>query len=236
MPSEKERIVMNQRTQQAILCQVVGSGRREDGSPRLQRLARVTGAGLIALAMIAYLVPPVGATERLRQPVAAAATVGPVAYAVAVDARAGRVLVVSADLDNRNGGPTGQGRVSILDARTGVRLGSVKVGQGASAITVDARTGHAFIGNAGRMQWYQSGDGSQAYRVVDPSISMLDTCTGTVLRTISLGRRAPYAMHVDALASRLFAAVGPIPANTPGANGALLILGRTAATPSGRRV
>jgi DNA-binding beta-propeller fold protein YncE len=224
MPSEKEWIVMNQEHRQTILSKVAGSGRHPDASLLRRRFGRGIGAGLGTLALIAYLVPPAGAAERPLHPVAAAATVGPVAYAVAVDARAGRVLVVSADLDNRAGGPTGQGRVHILDARTGAPLGSVKVGQGASAITVDARTGHAFVGNAGRLEWYRDVDGSQAYRPIDPSISMLDTRTGTILRTIRLGRRVPYALAVDAVAGRLFAAVGPLPANTPDASGALLIL------------
>ena len=60
---------MNQELPQAILCRVLGSERRVNGAERRWRLARVTGAGLVALAMIAYQVSSVGATERLLQPV-----------------------------------------------------------------------------------------------------------------------------------------------------------------------
>jgi DNA-binding beta-propeller fold protein YncE len=177
------------------------------------------------LALLALVVEgrPVGGAGR---PAAAgaAAAIGPFAFAVAVDARAGHAFVISASMDNRNGGLTGPGRVSVLDARTGTLLRTVTVGLGSGALAVDERTGHAFVANQGRMQWYKNADGTNSYRAINPSVSLLDTRTGHLLRTLTLGGQVPYALAADARTSRVFVATGPMPPNMPGASGAVRVL------------
>ena len=57
-------------------------------------------------------------------------SIGPFAFDVAVDQTTSHAFVVSADMDNRNSGLTGQGRVSLLDTRTGALLRTVAAGRG----------------------------------------------------------------------------------------------------------
>src|SRR5207248_3076665 len=183
-------------------------------------LTWVVAVGVVVWSTLGAGPPRAGAGSRLAAP----APVGPFAFAVAVDKRAGRALVVSASADSWNGAPTGQGRVSVLDARTGALLRTVNVGPGSVTLAVDERAGHAFVANTGRIQWYHNADGTDSYRAVNPSLSLLDTRTGRVLRTITLGGQVPYALAVDARTSRVFVATGPPPPNTPGQSGNVRVL------------
>ena len=189
----------------------------------LRVLTWVVAVGVVVWSTLAAGPPRAGAGSRLAAP----ATVGPFAFAVAVDKRAGRAFVVSASIDTTNAsvnGLTGQGRVSVLDARTGALLRTVNVGPGSVTLAVDERAGHAFVANMGRIQWYHNADGTTADRAVNQSLSLLDTRTGHVLRTISLGGQVPFALAVDTRTSRVFVATGPLPPNTPGQSSNVRVL------------
>jgi DNA-binding beta-propeller fold protein YncE len=73
---------------------------------------------------------------------------GVLPYALAVDERRGRVVVVSMGTVS-SGAATSPGRVSLLDARSGAILSSAAAGWGPIAVAVDERTEHAFVANAG---------------------------------------------------------------------------------------
>jgi DNA-binding beta-propeller fold protein YncE len=89
--------------------------------------------------------------------------VGNGAIALAVDEHAGRVLVANA----------ADGTLAVLNA-DGRVLRTVDVGGSPVALAVDARTGHAFLTSVDRF-----GRGSR--------VSMVDSRTGTILRTIVVG-------------------------------------------------
>ena len=74
------------------------------------------------------------------------------------------------------------------------------------------------------MHWYQVANGTNAYRAISPTLSILDTHTGATVRTLTLGGQVPYAMVVDTVTSRLFVATGPMPPNTPGEGGNVRVL------------
>jgi YVTN family beta-propeller protein len=75
-------------------------------------------------------------------------TVGMLPTAVAVDERSGRVFVANKGPIDSNLVPTGNGTVTVLDARSGAVLRTVPVGTYPTAITVDERAGRAFVVNA----------------------------------------------------------------------------------------
>jgi YVTN family beta-propeller protein len=87
---------------------------------------------------------------------------------VALEARGGRVLVLSSD-----------DRLHVLDARGGQELHSVLVGHGAAAVALDSRMGHAFVANQD-----------------DNTVSVLDAGSGAVLRVVDVGI-APGAVALD---------------------------------------
>lgn len=69
---------------------------------------------------------------------------------LAVDERTGRVLVaVIGAYDPSTYSPTGYGRVSVVDGRSGAVLYTVTVGPGPQAAAIDPATGHAFIVTSG---------------------------------------------------------------------------------------
>ncbi len=84
---------------------------------------------------------------------------------LAVDERAGHVFVAG------GGDAAGRGLVSILDARSGAPLRTIRVGTYARAVAVDPRTGHVFVL-----------DDHAAM------LSTLDTSSGAVLRTVGVPR------------------------------------------------
>src|SRR5205823_336523 len=80
-----------------------------------------------------------------------------------VDARSGHAFVAN----------SGDGTVSVLDARTGSVVRTVAVDLHPSALAVDARSGHVFVANE-----------------YDGSISMVDARSGRVLRTMAVDLKA----------------------------------------------
>lgn len=127
---------------------------------------------------------------------------GPFAYDVAVDERASHAFVLSAGTDSEDIGesPTGQGYLSMLDARTGRLLRALAVGAGPYALAVDDRTGHLFVVSRG-------------------AISMVDTGDGRVLRTVplpggdhaSLTAAGSLALVIAPRLDRLFVEIGQAP-------------------------
>jgi DNA-binding beta-propeller fold protein YncE len=80
-------------------------------------------------------------TGRVLHTVPHAIPVGDNAIGVSVDAQDGHVVVIA---DNADGGS-----ISILTARTGRPQHVIFLGSDPAAVAVDARTGHAFVANAG---------------------------------------------------------------------------------------
>jgi DNA-binding beta-propeller fold protein YncE len=99
-----------------------------------------------------YLGGPTGmsildaATETLRRTVALGRYP---AEPMAVETRTGHVLVTISGPFDANYMPIEEGRVSVLDGRTGAVLRTVTVGPGPAAVAIDERTGHAFVVSSG---------------------------------------------------------------------------------------
>jgi YVTN family beta-propeller protein len=109
---------------------------------------------------------------------------------LAVDTRTGRVFVVN----------TGDGTVSVLDARSGAFLRTVTIGPNPSAMAVDERTGRVFVTLAGPM----SPDG---VFMSAGSVRVLDARSGSILHTVTVGPD-PRAVAVDEASGRAFVVGG----------------------------
>jgi YVTN family beta-propeller protein len=94
---------------------------------------------------------------------------------LAVDARAGRVLIMNQD-----------GSVRVLDARTAMALHGNPVRSAAGAVAVDERTSHVFVAD-------QNGT----------AVNILDARTGTLLHTTPVGQ-TPVALAMAAQTGRVF--------------------------------
>jgi DNA-binding beta-propeller fold protein YncE len=98
----------------------------------------------------------------------------------------------------------GHDRVTLLDARTGALVRTLTLGPDpadlATAVAVDARSGHAFVTTLS-------------------GVTMLDARRGTILRRIPVGGRGPADIAVDERRGRAFLAVerGGWPRTIPGA-------------------
>jgi len=130
-----------------------------------------------------------GRTGTLLRTVAAGIATGANAVptaVMAVDDRSGHVFVLDNDL-----GATINGTVSVLDTTNGRLVRKITVGREPAAISVDERTGRAFVANSN-------------------SISVLDTRRLTLLRTVTIGSgNAPLvsgAPVVDAGSGRVYVA------------------------------
>jgi YVTN family beta-propeller protein len=113
------------------------------------------------------------------------------------------------------------GTVSLLDARSGTVLRTVRVGKGAVAVAVDAHRGYAVITNSydGTVSVLNARTGAVVHTVAvgrnpgpiavneqtgvafvanehDDSVSMVDVASGRVVRTVPLAR-LPCALAVD---------------------------------------
>jgi len=127
-----------------------------------------------------------------------AVPVGNSPVALAVDERAGHVFVAN-QVD---------GTVSVLDARSGRVIRTVPVGTAPVAVAVDARTGRAFVVNS---NVFPTGTISGP-----SSVSVLDTHTGALVRTVAVGQRAytlaiderAYTLAIDERANRVFVVNG----------------------------
>lgn len=112
--------------------------------------------------------------------------VGVDASAVAVDSRQGHVFVAN----------SGDETVSMLNARSGALMRTTAVRLAAGALAVEAATARLFVIGGGRL-----GPGS-SYTSDRGLLSLLDTRSGALLRTLTVGH-APRALAVDARTARL---------------------------------
>lgn len=113
--------------------------------------------------------------------------VGSEASAVAVDERAGHAFVAT----------EGDGRVSMLNARTGAALRTTALDQAPLAMATDAHTARVFVGGPVTPAW--------THGATTGRISVLDTRSGTLVRTV-LVATMPVALAVDVRTERAFAA------------------------------
>jgi len=123
---------------------------------------------------------------------------------VALDARAGRVFALDAS----------GARVNIFAASSGALLHTEPVGPAPLALTVDARTGRAFVLNSAL---HAGGQGS---------VSVLDVASGQFVRTVRVGY-VPNAIALDSGLNRVFVSD---PSARIGAPGQLQILDATRGT------
>src|SRR5262249_8448198 len=105
--------------------------------------------------------------------------------AVGVDERSDRVFVPN----------LGEATVSVLDARSGVVLRTMGVGQAPAALAVAPQTDRVYIANSG-----------------DATVSVLDAWSGSVIRTVAVGLQ-PEAVAVDGQTGAVVVgnAGGPVP-------------------------
>jgi len=111
--------------------------------------------------------------------------------AIAVDARAGRIVVTNGGL----------GTVDVIDAKSGAIVNTVTVGGSPMDVAIDNRTGRAFVTDTqahralfvllrpvvgGRLSW--AGENN------DDGVSVIDTRSGTLLRTVRVGAAAGVAV------------------------------------------
>jgi len=117
------------------------------------------------------------------------AHVGVLPYAIATDARSGRVFVANSGSDS----------VSVLDARSGRVLRTVAVGRDPAAIAVDARAGRVFVANLnGSFPLVPQQD------LLGPgSVAVLDARDGAVVHMVAVGVD-PAVMRVDERTGRVF--------------------------------
>jgi len=123
-------------------------------------------------------------------------TVGVDPWRVVVDPRSGHTLIVN----HGDGTRVTRGSVSGLDTNSGALLWTTSVGVWPATIAVDAGRARAFVGNSG------SG-----------TVSVLDTRTGRVLRTIPVVTDAlmPVEIADDARSGRVFVLLQPNRPNRP---------------------
>lgn len=119
--------------------------------------------------------------------------VGPGADALAVDDRRSHVFVATA----------GDGRVRVLDSRTARLLHTVRVGAAPVALAVDARTARAFVLGYPIVHGW---DSTNPFRVPN-QLSVLDTTSGTLQRTVTVGA-GPGTLALDARGGRVFVTNG----------------------------
>jgi YVTN family beta-propeller protein len=152
---------------------------------RRRALARlIVGALLVVVLCGAGAARVLGGAGR---PFTGTIAVGVDPTALAVDARTGHVFVVNKD----------DGTVSVLDAARGTVLHTVTVGTRPVAVAVDARRSRAFVVNSNTAVY------GSAYG--PGTVSVLDTRTGALLRTVTVGT-VPATLAVDERTDRVFVA------------------------------
>ncbi len=148
-----------------------------------------------------------------------AVRVGQAPSALAVDAHTGRAFVVNRGPLDRHGRPTGHSTVTVLDASTGVVRGIIPLRPPAffetdatPATAVDTRTGRLFVATSSTY------DSSSTPPGTPGSISVFDTRTGALLRTVQLPY-IPGSLTVDERTNRVFTDRGLV---LDGATGAVV--------------
>src|SRR5207237_705806 len=97
----------------------------------------------------------------------------------------------------------GPGSVVMLDARSGRVLRTVRAGMVAGAVAVDTHRGRVFVMNAGGVEPLSMSPPPMASLTAPGSVSVLDAGSGTVRRTIPLGKSLSM-MALDDRAGRVF--------------------------------
>jgi DNA-binding beta-propeller fold protein YncE len=123
-------------------------------------------------------------------------SVGKHLRALAVDTRSGRVFVASLGPTDQYGMGTGEGRVTMLDARSGQVLRFVRVDKNPRVLAVDAHTGRVFVVDVGPTDQSSNPMGVGRVRVLDAE-------SGRVLYTVPVGK-SPGAIAVDARVRHVF--------------------------------
>lgn len=111
------------------------------------------------------------------------------------DARRGHVFVVCTNT-TRSGSVVGVSNISMLDARSGALLQTVVGGLDPRAVAVDERHGRVFVLN-------EESPAPPGVLIPIGSVSVLDTGSGTILRTIPVGAGA-HSMTVDERTGHVF--------------------------------
>lgn len=128
---------------------------------------------------------------------------------IAVDSRVGRVFVSDMGPLNKQGQPTGQGSIHVLDGRTGALLHTISTGQPAWPMLMDERAGRLFIAVSNKTD-------SRGRLITPGRIMALDTHSGAVVATVATGEDIA-EMLVDPERSRVFVASrGDFNSRTPG--------------------
>ena len=83
--------------------------------------------------------------------------VGPHPSAVAVDERRNRLFVTAWGPTHEPGFPTGVGKVSVFDLRSGTLRRTIPVGVAPQDVVVDEQSGHAFVVNQGGLVYVPGG-------------------------------------------------------------------------------
>jgi len=117
---------------------------------------------------------------------------------LAVDGKSGHVFVLD----------SGGASVAMVDGRSGLVLRTILVGRFPVAVALDARRGRVYV---------VSRDSASSFNPTDTgSVSVIDTRTGGLLRTIPVGVD-PVAVAVDADSGRVFVATRGGASETPDA-------------------
>lgn len=183
----------------------------DPGSDTVLMLDTRTGAILRSVPM---LMTPLSVTADPRSDQIFVASESP--FTAVLDARSGttlRTLVARTPVDGImavGDAPSGAGDghawvaaggvVSMLDTQSGAVVLTSAVGQSATALAVDGRRGRAYVVTRSGSSTFAPGGDSGA-------LSVLDTRSGAVLKTISVGV-APTAVAVDESNGHVFVATG----------------------------
>ncbi len=116
---------------------------------------------------------------------------GPVAAAMTVDSRAGRVVVMNRDKS-----------VSVLDARTGRLVYTVPSGGASEQVAVNTRTGRIFVSNWGDFAVSPRRPDMDVFKGGN-TVTVLDTRSGRHVGTIRVNGN-PSALAVDERTGRVF--------------------------------
>ncbi len=138
------------------------------------------GGAAIAVTVVAALAPWNVAAQAIHT-----FALGTRPWAVTIDARSGRALVIDRVTD-ASGMPTGVGMLSTVDLTAGSVVRSVPVGPDPRAVMVDEGAGKIFVADDD-----------------DASLRVLDSRSGAMLRSIAVGAR-PHAVAADERIGHIF--------------------------------
>ncbi len=118
-------------------------------------------------------------------------------YNGVVDARSGRLFVLTSRTGLANGQLTGPSTVHVLDGRTGRVVRTIAAGQSPQAMVLDMSHGQLFFLDAGPI-------GRDGHLVGTVSVRVVDVSTGVVVRDMHPAGLGSAGMVFDARTDRLF--------------------------------